>query len=363
VWAQDGFYVTPALSFAAVYDDNLFDSPSPREQDLISRFSPDLRLGYESSPLSLTARYTFDAEVYASHTELTTPQARLLAALEAAYRPRRPWTLGLATAYTETQRPQELNLVSGLASARQWASEFAFAPSTTYRFDKFTEGLGAYAFRRKQSGGETDDEHVADLRLSRRLTARDTGSLGYLVRYFRFGGDDGGGADPTTAQAVLFGWTRQLTALTRLEVRAGPRFSAGTVNAEALLAVRRRLPAGELAFLYARTQDISTGVGGVVNTDSVSALLSAQVWRALRLSAGPMVTRNTVDESEATVYQLRLHASYQLTKWLSLQGSYALSYQQGLLNSGPSTGPNDDEQISRNVVSVGISLSYPQRLY
>ena len=114
-------------------------------------------------------------------------------------------------------------------------------PSTAYRFDPFTEGIGAYTFMRQQSGGETSDEQVADLRLNRRLTAMDTGSLGYIVRYFRFTGDDLSDGDTTTSQSFLLGWTRQLTPMTHLELRAGPRFSAGTVNAEASLAVRHRL--------------------------------------------------------------------------------------------------------------------------
>jgi predicted porin len=363
VWAQEGFYVIPSLAVAEVFDDNLFYTAENREQDLITRFTPDIQFGYRSTPFTLTGRYTFDAEVYASHSELTTAQARQLASIDTRYLPKPSWTLALTTAYAETQRPQELNLVSGLAAGRQRASQFSFSPSTAYRFNPLTEGTGAYGFTRTESGGDSGEEHSAILGFNRRLTALDTASLGYIFRYFSFTGDEVSGDDTTTSNAFLLGWTRQITPLTRVELRAGPRFSSGDVNAEVAVSVRRRLKYGELALTYARTQDISTGVAAAVDTDSVAGLLSYQISPFLRVSVEPLYARNSAEDSDANVYQIRLSSVYQLNKWLSFQGSYYFSYQQGSIDSSGGTEQNNDDNIHHNVIFLGVVITYPYRIH
>src|SRR3989454_11877340 len=74
--AQTGYYLTPSLSVAEVYDDNLFYTPSPRTHDFFTRTSPGLKAGYQSAPLKVEGSYTFDSEVYSRHTELTHPLVR-----------------------------------------------------------------------------------------------------------------------------------------------------------------------------------------------------------------------------------------------------------------------------------------------
>jgi predicted porin len=362
-WAQEGFYVIPSLAVAEVFDDNLFYTSEDREQDLITRFTPDILIGYRSTPFTLTGRYTFDAEVYASHSELTTAQARQRASIDARYLAKPSWTLALTTAYTETQRPQELNLLSGLAAGRQRASDFTFTPSTVYRFNPLTEGIGAYTFVRKLSGGESGEEHAVNLGLNRRLTPLDTVSLGYLLRYFTFTGDDVSSDDTTTSNAFLLGWTRQITPLTRVELRAGPRFSSDELNAEVAVSVRRRLKHGELALGYARTQDVSTGVGAAVDTDSVFGLLSYQISPFLRIGVEPLFARNSAEDSDANVYQIRLSSVYQLNKWLSFQGSYYFGYQQGSIDSNGGTEQNNDDNIHHNVIFLGVVITYPYRIH
>jgi hypothetical protein len=191
----------------------------------------------------------------------------------------------------------------------------------------------------------------------------DTGSIGYIFRYFRFTGNDVSGDDTTTSHSFLLGWTRQITALTRIELRAGPRFSSDTVEAEAFLSVRRRLEHGEIALSYARTQEVSTGVGAVVDTNSVSGLLTYRLLPFLQVSVEPLLARNTSDSSNANVYQIRLSSTYQINKWLSLQGSYYFSYQQGSLDSSTGAYQNNNGDIYHNIVFLGFVIAYPHRIY
>jgi hypothetical protein len=272
-------------------------------------------------------------------------------------------TLELTAAYTETQTPEELNLVSGLATGRQRASQLLLSPSTTYRFDPFTTGTGAYTFTDESSGDIATDIHVADLSLDRRLTPMDTGSVGYLFRYFDFTSDRVLAEDTVSSHSFLLGWTRQLTPFTRFELRAGPRFSEGSINAEAFLSVSHRLKHGELSFTYARTQTTVAGEAEVVNTDGVSAVLTYQLLRYLKVSVAPLYSRNTLGDSDADVYQMRLNATYQINEWLSLQGSYFFSFQQGRLSSDTPVEPISDDDILHNIVLFGFVISYPYRVY
>src|SRR6266481_1499635 len=116
--AQMGWFAAPSLLAAEVYDDNLFFSPSQREQDRILRLSPAIEAGYRSDPLSVRGRYTFDAERYAQHPQLDSNQAREQAGMDFRYRPTHRLTVATEASVITTQTPAELNLDTGLGSRR-----------------------------------------------------------------------------------------------------------------------------------------------------------------------------------------------------------------------------------------------------
>ena len=151
--AQAGYYVTPSFSLGAVYDDNVFSTSSHPKADFISRFTPGIQAGYQSAPLTLLGRYTFDAEIYADHPELDNAQVRQQPSIEFRYLPTRPLTLSVNGSYFETQTPRELNGLTGLEVGRRRAQSFSFAPSIAYQFDALTSGKGGYTFTRDELAG------------------------------------------------------------------------------------------------------------------------------------------------------------------------------------------------------------------
>jgi hypothetical protein len=369
-WAQAGFYVTPSFSFGEVYDDNIFSASSGREQDLISRFSPGIQVGYQSTPLTLSGGYTFDSEVFVVHPELTTAQARQRASLDVRYLPISSLTLSLTNTYIETQTSGDINVQTGIQEGRVRTEQLAFLPSIAYRFDPLTTATGGYGFTKtEQAGGTTNDAHIVNWALDRRITSLDTGSLGYIFRSFRFDGDsftDGdsfAGGETTTSHAFTFGWTRQITPLTEISLRAGPRFSEGSVNAEALASLRHRLEHGELSFTYSSSQDSVAGEAGAVNTHSFSASLTYRFLQFLEVGAAPAFYRNTRGNAEAKVYQLNLNATYQINQWLSLKSSYLFSFQQGLLDSTPAIAQPGNGNILHNIALLSLVITYPYRVY
>src|SRR6266581_4142775 len=136
--AQTGYYLTPSLSVAEVYDDNVFYTTSPRTHDFLTRISPGLKAAYQSAPLTVEGSYTFDSEIYSQQQELTTAQMRQRGSIELKATPDQVLTLSVAGAYYQTRTPQELNLTTGLAARRVLAERYTASPGFTYRFDPLT---------------------------------------------------------------------------------------------------------------------------------------------------------------------------------------------------------------------------------
>lgn len=350
-FTQAGFYVTPSASVTEVYDDNLFSTSSQREKDFISRFSPGILAGYQSTPLTLLGRYTFDAEVYADHPELNDAQVRQEASLDFRYLPIPVLTLGVKAAYLATQTPQEFNVQTGVAAGRAGAKRYTVNPSISYRYDPLTAGTMDYAFTRDElAGGISTETHNVNLGLDRRITGQDTGKFGYNLRRFAFGDDT------TMSHAFTLGWTREFTPLTSITLRGGPRVSDGTVDPEVSASIRHRLRRGELSFTYARSQTTAVGQAGTVNTEILAASATYQLLRFLSIGAAPSFIRSTRASAEVKVYLVNLDVTYQITKWLSLVGSYQFSLQQGSLEGR-------DEKIPHNVVLLRLVATYPYRVY
>src|SRR2546428_9494814 len=136
--AQTGYYLTPSLSIAEVYDDNLFYTQSPRTHDLFTRISPGLKAGYQSAPLTVEGSYAFDSEVYSQHSELTTPLVRQRGLIELKATPVQVLTLLLPVCYFHLRTPTELNLTTGLVVVLVGAESYTTNPGFTYRFDPLT---------------------------------------------------------------------------------------------------------------------------------------------------------------------------------------------------------------------------------
>ncbi|MGH7255697.1 MAG: hypothetical protein ACREI3_07960, partial [Nitrospirales bacterium] len=289
--AQTGPYLRPALSASEVFDDNIFfaSSDGNREHDVITRFTPALEGGYRSTPLTITARYTFDAEIYTEHPELTSPQVRQQGMLEFTSQPNRLLTMKLEGSYFQTRTPFELNLLTGIAIRRTRAERYSVAPSLTYQIDRLTTTSGDYAFNSDRiSGGLTIDTHVAHWTLDRRLTRLDTVGPGYTFQQLTFGG-----VASTTMHAATLGWERAFTPLSRLNLRAGPRLVDGLLDdqPEVEASFRHTLQRGEVSVTYTNTLRSIIGQPGAVQIDSVLGSFLFDVNPRLRVTAGPGFSR------------------------------------------------------------------------
>lgn len=352
--AQAGYYVTPSFSFTETYNDNILLTASNGKGDFISRFTPGILAGYESAPLTLLGGYNFDGEIFAHNTDLNAAMARQNASLDFKYLPTQLLTLALKGDYTETLAPRELNVLSGIAGGRARANHFLLDPSMTYRFDPLTKGTVGYTFTKDRlSGGVTTDTHLGKIGLDRRITPRDTASLEFTYRQFVFDMDE-----TARSYAIVPGWTRELTPLLNFTLRAGPRFSDGSVDPEVSATIRRKLKEGEVSLVSTRSQTTVVGEAATVTTDSVSLVAKYKFLPFLELSASPSFFRTKLASSEAKVSRVKVDATFEVTKWLSLVGSYEFSFQKGSLDRAR---PRDE--ISQNLILLRLVATDRFRLY
>lgn len=354
-----GFYVIPSFSFSELYNDNILLTPNDRKGDFITRLSPGITAGYESAPLTLLGGYTFDGEIFAHNSALNDAMARQKADFDFRYLPTRLLTLALKGEYLETQTPGELNVRTGIPSGRRRADRFLLDPSVAYRFDPLTTGTTGYTFTkdRLSGGGITTDTHVGRLGVERRFTRQDLGSLEYTYRQFIFGGDD-----TTDSHAITPGWTRELTPATSLTLKAGPRFSEGSVDAEIGSSIRHRFREGEVSLSYSRSQTAVAGEAGSATTDGVMLTLKYKVLPLLEFGAAPAFFRTARGPSDSKVYRIKFDATYEITRWLSLVGSYEYSFQKGILPGAVVAGGRHAE-IPNNILFLKLEIKDRFRVF
>ncbi len=355
--AQAGYYVTPSFSVAEVYDDNVFYTSSNRVTDFITRFSPGIQAGYQSDPLTLLGRYTFDAEVYAKNPDLTTALARQAASLDFRYVPARGTTLSLGGGYVETHTPSELNVTTGVQTARGRAQQASANPSFRYEFDPLTAATVGYTFTwSNEAGGTTTDSHRMALGVDRRISPRDTLTFAYDFEFLSFSND---GTD--TVNTFTLGWTSELTPRTTIALRAGARLENGSVKPTGSASIEHRLESWRFSLAYSNGLNTITGETGTVITNAVNAAITYQPLRALQLGATAGFFLNTQDSSETKVFQVGANATYQILEWLSLVGSYQYTFQRGIL--GATTGTDGNGNIPHNVLLLKLVVTYPYRVY
>jgi hypothetical protein len=348
VTAWPDLYLRGALSVAGVEDDNLFFTAVRPERDFISRVTPEIEAGSLGPRMSLTGRYTFDAERFAEHPELTTPRARQNASIDLKSDPARSLALTVHGEYVSTLTPGDLNLQTGLTAGRLRARRLSAGPSLKYRFSPLTSGTVAYTQTRDDlSGGLASSVRTAALGLERRTTPRDTMKAGYTINRFHFEQ-----SDVTTAHALSFGWDHRITPRTGLALSGGPRFFEGEIEPEASMAIRHGSKRADVSLTYARGLATVIGRAGTVTTESLAPAFTYRSARLFRVSVAPAFFRIRGKEGgdETRVSLINLEAACRLGPRMSLEASYHRSLQEGTL----AAGPGGAGAIARNIVQVRL---------
>jgi hypothetical protein len=363
-----GYYVAPSFGVSETYDDNIFLTESDRQDDFITRFTPGIRLGYVSAPLTLLGSYAFDIEVYAKESDLNNVGERQRGQLEFRYLPDPLLVLTLDANFARSNDPVDINRqgallrrrgvapsgvpVTEIRRGREETTTFTLSPAATYEFTPVWSGTAAYTFALTDTeDGARGTSHTLSLGASRTLSEKDTGSVIYSFSVF-----DTEGGDSTTSHTILFGWTRRVSELLTFGLSLGPRFSDdGDTGVDAGASVNYRLGRlTDLSLVYSRSQALVGDRSESATVDAVSAVISTRPLQFLQVSAGPTFNRISGNGGvgDVSIYGLDAAATYQFNRWLSGNATYRFSYQEGL-----------GGDIFHNTLTIGLSVTQTIRVY
>jgi len=362
-------YIMPWIATGVVYDDNVFFAGQGRTQeDVFLRVTPGLQASYQSTPFTIIGDYRFDSEVYSKLDQLNTAQQRQFGTVETRWRPSTSWTVGTTVGYAQTNTPFELNILTSAQTARFRTERYFVNPTAEYRIDQSTKLIGQYAFAKDMFRGVEINSNIINASLEHRFGPHDTLGPAYVGRYFTFDVDPNGSlgflGNPASFQshAMQLSWGHEFSSDTRMEVRAGPRFTRGQLDnrPEAFVRLSQRIPNGEIGLSYISAITTIVGTVGGTQTDSISISARQELFKHFTVTAAPMATWIRNSSFDSTIYTGYIEAAYQLNQFVTAKGSAYLSYQEG--NFVPTGGGTaDNVVIARNVYWLRLEFSYPSR--
>jgi len=367
----EGVYIMPWVAAGVVYDDNVFfQQRSLKQEDVFLRVTPGLQGSYQSTPLTVIANYRFDSEVYNKFTNLNAVQQRQFGTVELRGRPSNNLNLNGIVGYAQTHTPFELNFLTSAQTARVETERFFLNPSAEYRIDSLTRVRGEYGFSRDIFDNNVSiDSNIVNLGLERRVGVHDWIGPAYVGRHFTFGGDFntptagfiGGNPAPVNSYAPMVSWSHEFTTDTRLDVRAGPRFTDGSLDnrPEAFVGIRRRIQNGEVTLAYTSALTTVIGTVGATTSDSVLIRFVYEPVRHLTFTLQPTAAWISNSAFTSTIYTAYVEAAYQFNKYMTAKGSAYFSYQEGDFIS--TSGTSETLVIPRNVYWLRLEFTYPTR--
>jgi hypothetical protein len=368
----EGVYLMPWLATGVVYDDNVFFRPqAQRQDDVFLRVTPGLQGSYQSTPVTVIANYRFDSEVYNKFSSLDSVTQRQFGTVELRGRPANNLNLNGIVGYAQTHTPFELNFLTSAQTARFKTERVFVNPSAEYRIDSLTRTTGEFGYSKDTFNSTISiDSYILRAGLERRVSAHDWIGPAYVGRHFRFGGDFssptagflGGNPGPVDSYAPMASWAHEFTADTRLDVRAGPRFTNGNLDnrPEAFVGLRRRIPNGEVTLAYTSALTTVIGTVGATTSDSVMLMFLYQPARHWTVTLQPTAAWISNSVFTSTVYTGYVEAAYQFNKYVTAKGSAYFSYQSGDFASTPGE-PTTTVIIPRNVYWLRLEFTYPTR--
>lgn len=347
VSAQTRFTFVPAVSFAHVYDDNLFADVEGSAGQML-QIRPSFEGNFESPRLAFLSLYSQDM-LKSNHADLNTFDARRHAFVDTKFRSSPATTIGIQARYDRSETPGELELDTGILGPRQTAERFQIAPNLTRRMGPRSVFTAGYDFTHEtEVDTPTGRLHQGRVALSREWTSRTSIVGSYLARFF----DDD--LEEQMSHSVLGGVSRELAPGTTFSFYAGPRVTSyrGGIKPEISTTFGRKTNRIDMALDYWHGETILLGIPGPVAVDSGTARVTWLFGPKLELGTHAGITDvDTVDNREARVYRTTLIGSWTPRGMYTVAASYGLDYQQGDIRR------RLDEDVLRHVFRVSLTIA------
>jgi hypothetical protein len=351
--AEHRISIEPSIEVSEVHDDNLNFSDEEPLRDRIRRITPTLALRFESPRWSARGTYGVDSENFASHSDLDNARARERASIGLQYVAGPRLSLSLSGGYVDTNTLAELNVETGLAASRVRARQLSVSPAARWTISpRLAAVAAASSITTNVVNGVAMRAQVQKLAFERRLTPRDRFSVAYEHSHLAFDDvqtDDVQTTEPVRTQALLAGWSRDITARTHLLLSVGPRVTNGSPTTDLSASMTHSWRFSSLALSALRGQTTVIGQAGVVETQSVQARFTYEPHRRLSAYASPAVIRSTQQHFQASVYRIGLGARYTVTPLVDFDVAYTLDKQKGAIDP-----LRADDDFSHATLSVGF---------
>jgi hypothetical protein len=364
--ARGPLTVTPSLTVAEEFNDNVFLNNANKHSDFITQFTPGLTLQMQSPGFRLTAGYNFTAELYARQTQLDNAANRqnLVTSLSYEAKPGVTLTLTEAAFYSNYSNVASL---SGTSSGRQavWSNVFAPALSVQATQRLIWRLSGAYTLER-YNGPNSRDSNIyrigpgLDYTVTPRLTFTTSYDFGYLDI----------DREPTALNHTLrVGGTYRITPTLTATATAGPSILVTDRDTTVSPAVSARLTQGlswgAMGVFYDRSIGTSGGFGGPSDNQAFGGNISVRtLLRGLSIDFSPRYSMTSTEsaaqsQSDIKTLSLNLSARYQIARYIAIVGSYTFLQQRGSGNASLANGTTAATDVDQNRINLGLQFGYP----
>ncbi len=345
----------PSVSLFTVYDDNIFARVDGSAGQIL-QLRPTFEGSYDTPQVRVLGLYSFDMQ-RSNFSSLNSADARRHALGETRFRPNPMTTLSFTGRYDRAETPGELDIDTGVLGDRRTAERLQIAPGYQRRLGEFTLMTAGYDWTTEHLvEGERGTLHIGRMGLSRDVSSRVSLTGSYVGRYFV---DDIG---HHTSHGVLFGWTREMAAGTRLSLSAGPKVTSYRgLTPELSATFSRTTPYLRLALDYWHGETIVLGIRGPVSVDSGTARVSWPLTRTIEFGTHAGISDVvTLDQRATTIYRGTLVGSWTPGGIYTVATSYGLDYQLGDIRNRLAVdgdGVFIDEEVLRHVFRVSLTVA------
>src|SRR5262245_16496968 len=351
--AQRGpFTLLPSISISEEYNDNVHVDNRNRDYDFITYISPTISFSVNRPTYQLNAGYSFSAAIYARGTLPNEAFQSQDLIGSGSWQMTQTLSLSATDSFAYNKNASNTVAVQGFSVGQQESLSNTFNPAMAWQMTSSnTLNLGAtYSLLRFIGGGngQDSDTYGINVGLTRSITQRFSGNIGYGFTYIHFTGgcvvvlnrciDQ---PDSTTHSPTI-GFSYQLTPTLSTTINGGAavtqRSGHTDVSPAGSASLVKQFSFGSARLDYNQGVSVAGGFGGSNHTLSVSGLLAlTTLLRDLLVVFGPTYTRSDPLFSSSTQVgglndlwsvALDLRATYRIAPLVSAFGSYSFFLQR-----------------------------------
>jgi hypothetical protein len=363
--------IVPSLTLSGEYNDNIVLNNGDRRTDGIFGITPGVDVLAQSPIYRLLAHVDATTLEYIDNSDLSRAWGRFALGVDGLYRTSPTLTLRLTDALY-FDRDTSRAVVEGVSTGRDRTTTNILEPGADWTVSPLTRVRvrTPYTLQRfgRKDAHESDVVH-GDVAIEHDLSPRFTGLLGYDFGYFDIKKSTVEPALQATTNTPRGGFIWRLTDVLRWRLEGGPSFvmlhHRLRVQPAALTELTRRFSWGTASVRGDAIVTTAGALGGpVLAYGAGGSVRFTEFMRGFILEFAPRFTQlksvegNAIDVRALT---LPVYASYQLTSWLNVIGSYTF-YQQRSDSTLRSAGLPIAFDADQNRLSLAVQVFYPIRI-